>query len=279
VDWAATACIVATDKLESPSFLEIVPGMPPARELVVCRNGILHPYTRRIWEHTPAVFTYYALPYDYDPNAPRPESWLQFLHTIFGGNPQAIRELQKTFGYVLTTDTSQQKIFGLVGPDWGSMETILGVMRRLVGSCNTCALGMSELANKDRLRAMFRKQLVIIRKVGMGRKGAQKAIAERLMNISGEDTIEVRRSHKKPWSGELDVRLCILSEEPITIHEPFEKLGSRYVSFQCGKTFPDREDGSLHHRLQKEKCGILNWALDGLNMFREDRYIKTPDST
>jgi putative DNA primase/helicase len=45
-----------------------------------------------------------------------PLEWLSFLARLWPDDAQSIDALQEIFGYVLTSDTSQQKAFLIVGP-------------------------------------------------------------------------------------------------------------------------------------------------------------------
>ncbi len=61
----------------SPCWLH--PADLDARDLLACRNGLLHLPTRTLHPLTPHFFALNALDFDYDPNAPNPEAWLDFL--------------------------------------------------------------------------------------------------------------------------------------------------------------------------------------------------------
>ena len=41
----------------------------------------------------------------------------------------------------------------------------------------------------------------------------QHAIAERILSITGEDSIDVDRKYKKAWTGQLQARFFVLSNE------------------------------------------------------------------
>ena len=109
--------------LNAPAWIDNL-GADPANEIIACRNGLLHVPTRTLLQHTPTFFTHHCVPFDYDPNAPTPTRWLAFLEELWPDDPESIAALQEGFGYLVSGDTSLQKIFLLVGP---KLTTITGM--------------------------------------------------------------------------------------------------------------------------------------------------------
>ena len=102
--------------IEPPAWLDGNSSLrPPAQTLVACANGLMHLPTALLMPHTPSFFNHNALKFDYEPSAPEPRQWLDFLRQLWGDDQQAIDTLQEIFGYCLTADTSQQKAFALIG--------------------------------------------------------------------------------------------------------------------------------------------------------------------
>jgi hypothetical protein len=61
-----------------------------------------------------------------------PSAALAFLRTLWSNQPDAIATLQETVGYVLIPDTSQQKVFLLVGPARSDKGTIARMLNEIV---------------------------------------------------------------------------------------------------------------------------------------------------
>jgi hypothetical protein len=108
----------------------------PANEVLACRNGLLHLPTRRIAPATPLFFGLNSVEFGFDPSASEPEEWTRFLDALWRDDAEAIDCLQEIFGYLLTTDTRQQKAFLLVGPKRSGKGTIARVLKALLGSAN-----------------------------------------------------------------------------------------------------------------------------------------------
>jgi hypothetical protein len=101
--------------IESPAWL--CAGHPlAAKDIVACENGLLHLPTGELQKHSPEFFNSFSLDFKFDPKAPEPKQFLEFLAQIWPGDHEAISTLQEWFGYFLTCDTSQQKALLIVGP-------------------------------------------------------------------------------------------------------------------------------------------------------------------
>ena len=66
----------------APAWLDRVPDLP-AEEIVACSNGLLHLPTGMLLPHTPAFFTYNALDFAFEQQAPEPQQWLEFLDQLW----------------------------------------------------------------------------------------------------------------------------------------------------------------------------------------------------
>ncbi len=88
---------------------------------------------------------------------------------------------------------------------------------------------------------------------------------ERLLTISGEDTIDIDRKYREPWTGKLPTRLMILSNELPNFGDSSGVIAKRFVVLNMTVSWLGKEDPpTLFDRLVAEMPGILNWALNGL---------------
>lgn len=252
---------------------------PPAHELVACRNGLLHLPSGELLEHTPRFFTRNALAFDYDAAALAPARWLAFLETLWPEEPEAIALLQEVFGYVLIPDTSQQKIFLMVGPTRSGKGTIARVLTELVGPPNICAPSLSDFGETFGLESLLGKQLAILSDVRLDGKANHAAIAESLLRISGEDTVTVKRKHRTAWDGRLAVRFLLLSNLMPRFSDASPALANRFVPLLMDQSFLGKEDPDLTGKLLAELPGILNWAVEGWRRLHERGRFALPPSS
>ena len=252
---------------------------PDASQLVACSNGLLDLTSRTLHPTTPAFFSLNAVPFAFDPKAPEPMAWHRFLADLWPDDPLAIQTLQEMFGYLLTGDTSQQKIFLIVGPKRSGKGTIARLITSLLGQANVAGPTLSGLSQPFGLESLIGKLAAIISDARLGARTDQHATAERLLSISGEDSLSVPVKHRQDWTGRLNTRFVILTNELPRIADSSGALASRFVILSMSNSFIGREDPGLTSRLLDDLPGILNWAIDGYDRLKARGYFVPPPSS
>ena len=273
----ALRAVVVLPNSEPPLWTDGA-GDPPAPQIVSMANGLLQVPTRTLHAHTPRFFNHYALPFDFTPDAPPPERWLEFLYELWPDDASAIDTLQEMFGYVLAGDTRQQKMFLLVGPRRGGKGTIGRVLTGLLGAHNVAAPTMASLATNFGLQPLIGRPLGLISDARLSGRSDSKVVVERLLSISGEDSLTIDRKYRDPWTGRLPTRFVILTNELPRLSDASGALASRFIVFVLTKSFLDKEDPGLTERLLTEASGIFNWALEGFDRLMERGYFEPPVS-
>lgn len=264
--------------IDAPVWLADSKDMPPADEFLPVGNGLLHLVSGELYPATPKYFGLNAAGVAYDPDAPEPTGWLKFLSQIWPDDPQSIEALQDLFGYLLSPDTSQQKIGLIVGPKRSGKGTIARVLTALLGQGSVASPTLASLAMNFGLAPLIGKSLAIIGDARLSGKADQAAIAERLLSISGEDAITVDRKFLNAWTGRLGVRFLIMTNELPRLADASGALASRFVVLTMCQSFFGKEDRGLGNRLLSELPGILNWALDGFRRLRGRGYFMPTES-
>ncbi len=231
----------------------------PARDIIACRNGLLDMSTRKLTPPTPTFYTHNALDFDYDPGAKAPAAWLQFLDDLWPEDREAIDTLHEIFGYILTADTRQQKAFLVVGPKRSGKGTIARILTRLVGRENTASPTTNSLTTTFGMQPLVGKRLAIISDARLSGRD-QQSFAERLLSITGEDSITVDRKYQAAWTGRLQTRCLFLSNEQPRLSDVSGAMVSRFVVLILTNSFYGREDHGLEERLLAELPGIPNLA-------------------
>lgn len=245
-----------------PAWLDRQPHAPAA-ELFACANGLLHLPSGAIHPHTPLFFGLGATDYAYDPAAGAPREWLAFLDSIWPGDAESISAMQEVFGYLLTGDTALQKAFLIVGPPRSGKGTIARVLTGLLGAANVAGPTLAGLSATFGLAALIGKPLAIISDARLSVRADHAVIAERLLSITGEDTLTIDRKYREPWTGRLPTRFMVLTNELPRLSDASGALSSRFVLFQLRQDFRGRENPGLTARLLTELPAILNWAMTG----------------
>ncbi len=273
---ALRAVVHLPDTVQPPAWIE--GGRLDPHDLIVTTNGILHVPTRDLLPHDPRLFVVHSVPFDYDAGAPVPARWLDFLGDLWGDDEASIALLQEVFGYVLSGDTSMQKICLLVGPTRAGKGVLANVLSALTGRHNVGAPTLAGLTTNFGLQDLIGKSLAVVSDARLGKQANVAALAERLLSISGEDAITIDRKYKDPWTGRLGVRFLLLTNELPRFTDASGALAKRFLILVLTRSVYGREDPALLSKLLPELPGILNWSLDGLDRLRAQRHFSEPAS-
>lgn len=262
----------------------LMPGPPwPAIEMLAAKNALVHlpslasgqPYSVA---PTPLFFSPFALQYDFDPEAPKPVRWLDFLQKLWPNDPGMIELVQEWFGYCLTPDNSFQKILMLIGPKRSGKGTIARVLTAMIGQLNTVNPRLASLATNFGLSPLIGKSVAIITDARLSARADQAAIVESLLSISGEDDQTIDRKHRDAWEGRLLTRFMLISNELPKIRDASGALPSRMLMGRMTESFLGREDKKLLDSLLPELPGILLWSIQGWRRLHERGHFVQPES-
>ena len=246
-------------------------------ELTVMKNGILHLPSRTVTSHTPDLFTTAALPYSYDATAAEPAYWLKFLHEIWPEDAASVETLQEIFGYMVSADTSQQKIFALIGAPRAGKGTILRVLRAMLGPGNVCSPTLASLAQNFGMEPFIGKLAALIADSRHNGKDSN-VIVERLLTVSGEDALSVPRKNRLAWDGKIAARVLLVSNEIPRLADVSGALASRMIVLRFTRSFRGVENTALTDTLIAELPGILLWSLDGWDRLQKRGHFVQPES-
>jgi putative DNA primase/helicase len=203
------------------------------------------------------------VPFNYLPDAPEPKRWLQFLTQLWPEERAAIDVLAEWFGYIVSGRTDLHKILMMIGPTRGGKGVIARILTALIGRKNVAGPTLNSLSGEFGLAPLIGKPLAVISDARFSGRDAS-VVVERLLSISGEDTLTVNRKYRDQWSGKLPARLHVLSNELPKLGDASTAIVGRIVLLLLSHSWLGREDHQLEPALQAELTGILNWSLDGL---------------
>jgi putative DNA primase/helicase len=274
---ALTSICQLDEHINPPAWLPSAAKMPPAEELFACANGLLHLPTGKIYAATPDYFCLNASTVTYDAKAKAPQ-FRAFLVELLPDDHEAIELLQDWFGYVLTPDTSQQKILGMIGPKRSGKGTLARILTKLLGESSVAGPTMHSLGEQFGLESLITKSLAIISDVRIGSRSDKSTIVERLLSISGEDGMTVDRKFLQAWHGKMSTRIMFLSNELLALTDGSGAFASRLMIVPLIKSFYGKEDRGLTNKLAAELPGILNWAIEGYRRLSERGFFVQPES-
>ena len=249
---------------------------PLPQNLVSCRNGLVDVTTGKLYDSTPDFFTRTALPIDYDPDAPAPERWLAFLADVTSERQELINLIWEMFGYLISTDTSHQKVFFLYGNPRSGKGTVLRTLVKLIGVFNTCSPSIKNLAGPFGFQSMIGKTLAIVSDMATDSRTDLSAAASSINAVSGEDYIEANRKNKDFWNGRLAARFVLAGNDLPGFGGHTAALAARLLILPFEEDYLGREDLRLSDKLAVELPSILNWAIAGLKSLRDRGRFEEP---
>ena len=190
----------------------------------------------------------------YNPDAPTPKKWLQFLSELL--QPEDIPTLQEFLGYCLLPTTKGQKMLMLIGKGGEGKSRIGLVMRSLLGdSMNTTSIQKVE-SNRFSRADLENKLLMVDDDMDMERKGVQS------------------------YQSQLYVRfLCFGNGALTALHDKSDGFFRRQIVLTTKDRPAGRaDDPFLVDKLLREKEGIFLWCLEGLHRLIGDNYQFTVSS-
>jgi putative DNA primase/helicase len=245
--------------------------------IFACGNGLLHLPSGKLHPATPDYFNLNASTVMYDRSAKAPK-YERCLAELLDDDREAKEALQDWFGYTLSPDTSQQKIFGMVGPPRSGKGTLGRLQTRLLGSSSVAGPTINSLGDSFGLEPLIPKSLAIISDVRIGARTEKSTLVERLLSISREDQMTVNRKFNAAWHGKMPTRIMFLTNELPAINDSSGAFASRLVVIVFIKSFLGKEDRTLTEKLARELSGILNWAIKGYRRLNKRGHFIQPKS-
>jgi len=275
LDALAAVCHIS-DAVGQPSWVHGVDGRHGV--IVACENGLLDVGRQELLDHDPRYFNGTAVPFAYDPHAGQPTRWLGFLTDLWGEDGDQAQALQEWFGYVISGRLDLHKILLVVGPTRAGKGTIARVLGALIGLENVAGPTLSSLQTDFGLAPLIGKPLAVVSDARLNGRDSS-TVVERLLSISGEDTLTVNRKYRDQWTGKLPCRFLVCSNELPRLGDASAAIAGRFVTLLLERSWLGREDPQLEDELRAELPAILNWALGGLARLADRGKFTRPAST
>jgi putative DNA primase/helicase len=257
---AQSAVVHLREDVSMPAWLN---GADDDGLIVSTANGLLDVGHRVLLPHTPRFWNGTSVPFNYNPTVGPPLRWLAFLDALWPGDTASQRALQEWFGYVVSGRLDLHKILLLVGPTRAGKGVISRILGAMVGNENVAGPTLSSLNGDFGLAPLLGKSLAVVSDARLNGRNAS-VVVERLLSISGEDTLTVNRKFKEAWTGKVPTRLMLCSNELPQLGDASMAIAGRFVPLLLTRSWLGQEDHRLEDALREELTAILNWSLEGL---------------
>lgn len=236
--------------------------------LVNVRNGLLDIRDMSFKEHTPSYLSTVQLNVEYNPHAHCPQ-FEKFLNEVL--DCRLIPLVQEILGYLLTTNTSAQKSFVLLGPARTGKSTLLWVVEYLLlGKKNVSNIPWQEIGDKFKTAELLGKLANVFSDL------PSKSIDDTgiFKVVTGEDYLMAEKKNKNPFKFRPFARLVFSCNElPKNYVDRTEGFYRRLIIVPFNRQIDKNKiDKALRYKFQREKEGILNWALEGLRRLYENNF-------
>lgn len=237
--------------------------------LLNCPNGTLDLKTGHLYQHRREDCLSKIIPVPYDPVAACP-LWIQFLMRITGDNPALMSFFQRSVGYALTGDTSEQVMFLLYGTGANGKTTFLETIRAMLGSYAITADMSTFLARQgDPIRNDVAR-LVGARFVSAVEAERGRRLAEVLIKqLTGGDCMTARFLYHEFFEFQPTFKLFVAVNHKPVIGGADPAIWRRIRLIPFTVTIPELErDKELPTKLRTELPGILAWAVQGCQIWQ-----------
>lgn len=205
----------------------------------------------------------------YNPDAPIPQKWLQFLSELL--QPEDIPTLQEFLGYCLLPTTKGQKMLMLIGKGGEGKSRIGLVMRSLLGdSMNTTSIQKVE-SNRFSRADLENKLLMVDDDMDMSALPKTNYIKS---IVTSECKMDMERKGVQSYQSQLYVRfLCFGNGALTALHDKSDGFFRRQIVLTTKDRPAGRaDDPFLVDKLLREKEGIFLWCLEGLHRLIGNNY-------
>ncbi|MFM1701543.1 phage/plasmid primase, P4 family [Aeromonas salmonicida] len=286
LSWAYTVLRHGSSSLNRAgiqNMLELAKPMMTARlhelnanpMLLGTANGVIDLKTGRLLAPRRAFMMTHHSPVAYDPAATCPR-WEQFISEITCGDSEYATYLQRCVGYWITGRTDEQLLFFLHGGGCNGKSTFMSVIQQLLGEFSRQISSNVLLFNRNgsngpnpSLTKLVDARLVVANELPEGSRMDENLVKA----MTGDDVIVARAPYAKK---EMEFRPCfslvMVGNHKPEIRDTSNGMWRRMLMLPFNASFTKAQlDPMLMEKLQAEMPGILNWAIQGCQMWQEQR--------
>jgi len=235
-----------------------------------CHNGVLDLKSGQLKPHSSSILVSKICGTKFDPSAECPR-WLEFLDTIFFGNDELIRFVQKSIGYVLTGDVSYQMFFILHGTGANGKSTFVDTIYKMLGSYAMITPTSTLTAKRGNEIPNDVARLKGARFVVASELSRSNILDESLIKqLTSTEPLSARYLHKEFFEFRPTGKVFLSTNYRPTIRGTDDGIWRRIKLIPFNHKFEG--DKKIENYAEKylfpELPGILRWAVDGFFMLQ-----------
>jgi putative DNA primase/helicase len=244
--------------------------------LLNVKNGTIDIQSGEFREHRQEDMITKIANVDYDPDADCP-MWKKFVREIMNYKADIIKFVQTAAGWSLSGDISEQTMFILYGTGANGKSTFLNTIMYLLGDYATATptetfmkkSGDNYSNDVARLRGT---RFVTTTEVEQGRRLSEPLIKK----ITGNDEMTARFLYGEFFNFKPTFKIFMATNHKPVIKGTDHGIWRRIKLIPFTERIPEeKQDKHLELKLREEASGILNWLLEGIANWKQER-LKTP---
>ena len=256
-----------TNILEVLKLEAQVSDFPPEQDRIHVANGTLL-LNGTFTEGRPAIVRS-RLPVGYNPDAPAPVIWLNFLDGLLYA--EDIPTLQEFIGYCLIPSNKGQRMMVIKG-NGGEGKSQIGAVLSTIFGTNMKDGSIGKISENRFARADLEHILLCVdddmRMEALRQTNYVKSI------VTAQGKMDLERKGKQSYQSQLYVRfLCFGNGALTALHDKSDGFFRRQIVLTTKDRPAGRaDDPFLVDKLLREKEGILLWCLEGLHRLIRNNY-------
>ena len=238
-----------------------------AKGFINLKSGALNIKTKEIKEHSPDYNFTYKLNHDFDENAKCPR-FIEFLNFIFDKNQDMIKLIGEIMAYtIIGGEPFKHRAFMFYGSGRNGKSTLLDVIKELLGEKNVSSVSM-KLIDKPFSAVRLDGKLANIVE-----ESPSSIDPETFKNIVGGGTVSAAYKTKDEFDLKVNARLFFACNEFPRFKDSTVAIKDRLIVVPFEKYIASEDrDATIGEKLKAEMPGILNFVLESLNRFQEQKY-------
>jgi P4 family phage/plasmid primase-like protien len=240
-----------------------------------CSNGTLDLRNGDLKPHSREDYLTKLSPVNYDSGAQSPV-WEKFLSEVFGGDDDLIAFMQRSVGYAMTGDTSQECFWIMYGTGGNGKGTFIKTVSAVLSEYAKTASFPLLCTPSSRQSDMALNQLAFLKgsRFVAASEGEENAVMSEsnIKNAVAPDDgkIMARFKYQNLFSFEPEFKIWLASNYKPIIKGTDDGIWRRVMAIPFNQKFKgEKNDTSLKTKLSTELPGVLNWMLSGCLKYQE----------
>lgn len=243
-------------------------------------NGTIDLRDGKLKEHSREDLITELLPVEYDPEA-QAEEWDGFLNRIFDNDAELIGYVQRSLGYSITGDQSEQAFFFCYGTGFNGKSTLLNACRQVLGNYALQISPTAFMVDKNKkggpdeaIASLKNKRLVCSTELEDG----QKLSVSLVKRMTGGEPLWCERKFEHGFEFTPTYKLWLSGNHAPIITDTTNSIWNRLKKIPFNVSVPENErrKGLSEYLAKEHGKAILAWLVKGCIEWYKQGDLKEP---